>query len=116
MKLLLDENLSPRLADVLADLYPDSSHVHQCGLGSSDDAGIWDYAKSNGFIIVSKDSDFQEKSILLGCPPKVIWLRISNSKSAHIEHLLRLAYSVVMRFVNDAEETCLILSHSEKRK
>ena len=66
MKLLFDENLSPRLPRALADLYPDSAHVHECGLGSADDARIWDYAKQNGFTIVSKDSDFQDRSVLHG--------------------------------------------------
>ncbi|MBL8526356.1 MAG: DUF5615 family PIN-like protein [Burkholderiales bacterium] len=45
MKLLFDENLSPRLIDVLRDEYPDSSHVHLVGLGSSDDVAIWAYAR-----------------------------------------------------------------------
>ena len=61
MKLLFDENLSPQLIDLLSDLYPGSAHVHQCGLGGRDDAAIWEYAKSNGFTIVSKDSDFEER-------------------------------------------------------
>jgi predicted nuclease of predicted toxin-antitoxin system len=65
VKLLFDENLSPRLADVLDDIYPGSVHVHHCGLGSTDDSAIWQYAKANGHTIVSKDSDFQERSILL---------------------------------------------------
>jgi len=59
VKLLLDENLSPQLIEQLSDLYPGSAHVQQCGLGSTDDAAIWEYAKSNGFTIVSKDSDFE---------------------------------------------------------
>lgn len=56
MKLLFDENLSPRLVGALANIYPGSAHVHECGLGSGDDAAIWQYAKDNGFTIVSKDS------------------------------------------------------------
>jgi len=72
VKLLFDENISPRLAGVLADIYPDSAHVHHRGLGSADDLTVWQYAKDNGFTIVSKDSDFQERSVLLGAPPKVI--------------------------------------------
>ncbi len=71
MKLLFDENLSPHLAEALADVYPDSAHVHQCRLGSSDDLVIWEYAKSNGFAIVSKDSDFQERSVLQGYHPRL---------------------------------------------
>ena len=59
MKLLFDENLSPRLVEALADIYPGSSHVHTCGLGSAADEAIWEYAKDHSFTIVSKDSDFQ---------------------------------------------------------
>ena len=116
MKLLFDENLSPRLAEVLADIYPGSNHVHQCGLGSSDDVTIWDYAKTHGFIIVSKDSDFEERSIVLGCPPKVIWLRTRNCATADVENLLRTAFSVVSRFVIDDDETCLVLDREEQHK
>jgi predicted nuclease of predicted toxin-antitoxin system len=116
LKLLLDENLSPRLIDQLFDLYPGSAHVHQCGLGSADDAAIWEYAKSNGFTIVSKDSDFEERSILSGSPPKVIWIRGRNCTSAEIESLLRSAFSVMTRFVQKDEETCLILGHRRSNK
>jgi predicted nuclease of predicted toxin-antitoxin system len=110
VKLLFDENLSPRLVALLADLYPDSAHVHQCDLGSSDDDAIWKYARANGFTIVSKDSDFQERTILLGAPPKVIWLRTSNCTSEDVAGLLRATGPVIRRFINDDHETCLILS------
>ena len=84
MKLLLDENLPPRLADVLRSEFSGSIHVHSCGLGSADDETIWEYARREGFTIVSKDSDFQERSVLRGSPPKVIWLRIPNSSTSEI--------------------------------
>jgi predicted nuclease of predicted toxin-antitoxin system len=114
VKLLFDENLSPQLPELLADIYPGSTHVHQCGLGSSHDTAIWDYAKANGLTIVSKDSDFEERSILWGSPPKVIWLRMSNCASTDVERLLRAALPVIMRFIKDDEETCLVLNHSRK--
>lgn len=113
MKLLFDENLSPRLIEQLSDLYPGSAHVHQCGLGSTDDAAIWEYAKSNGFAIVSKDSDFEERSILWGSPPKIIWIRARNCSSAEVESLLRSAFSAVKRFVQEDEESCLILGRQQ---
>jgi predicted nuclease of predicted toxin-antitoxin system len=109
VKLLLDENLSPHLVESLSDLYPDSLHVHSCGLGSANDADIWEYSKTNGFTIVSKDSDFQERSILLGSPPKVILLRASNCTRKEVEGLLRAAFPVISRFIVEGEETCLIL-------
>lgn len=57
MKLLLDENVSARIIDRIIDLYPNSEHVKTLALTNTDDAVIWDYAKANDFVIVSKDSD-----------------------------------------------------------
>ncbi len=114
MKLLFDENLSPRLAEVLADLFPGSAHVHPCGLGSSDDLAVWEYAKANGFTIVSKDSDFEERSVLLGCPPKIILLRMQNCTSIEVESLLRSAFPLVLRFIQEDEETCLVLGRQRQ--
>jgi len=109
VKLLFDENLSPRLPEALADVYPDSLHVHSCGLGSADDSAIWQYAKENLFTIVSKDSDFQERGVLLGQPPKFIWLRAANCSSQEIENLLRTALPIVKRFIQEDQESCLAL-------
>ena len=109
MKLLFDENLSPRLSEVLSDIYPGSAHVHTCGLGSADDSAVWQYAKDNAFTIVSKDSDFQERSVVFGSPPKVIWLRATNCTSRDIERLLRTAFVAIAQFIQHDEEACLIL-------
>jgi predicted nuclease of predicted toxin-antitoxin system len=109
VKLLFDENLSSRLPALLADVYPESAHVHHCGLGSGDDSAIWQYAKKNGYTIVSKDSDFQESSVLHGHPPKLIWLRAANCSSDEIEDLLRMALPILQRFIQEDQESCLVL-------
>jgi predicted nuclease of predicted toxin-antitoxin system len=114
VKLLFDENLPPRLAEVLAKDYPGSAHVHECGLGRSDDEAIWQYARDNGFTIVSKDSDFQERSVLRGHPPKVVWLRAANSTTALIENLLLTASPLVTRFIQEDQESCLVLGFGSK--
>jgi predicted nuclease of predicted toxin-antitoxin system len=72
MKLLLDQNLSPRLVSRLADLYPDFQHVSFLGLDQADDRAIWEYANQNDFTVVTRDSDFSELSVLRGFPPKVV--------------------------------------------
>ena len=53
------------------------------------DTEIWEYARLRGFVIVSKDSDFQARSLLYGSPPKFIWLRLGNCPVKPIEDLLR---------------------------
>jgi predicted nuclease of predicted toxin-antitoxin system len=40
MKLLFDENLSPRLPRLLAEQFPDSVHVRDCGLKGAPDGAI----------------------------------------------------------------------------
>ena len=64
MKLLFDQNLSPFLPNRLADIFPESAHVLDVGLDRADDVAVWNYARTNAFIIVSKDSDFQERTRL----------------------------------------------------
>jgi predicted nuclease of predicted toxin-antitoxin system len=72
VKLLLDENLSDRIIHKIIDLYPHSEHVKTLALMNTDDAVIWEYAKANDFVIVSKDSDFHQRSLLYGHPPKFV--------------------------------------------
>ena len=104
------------MAASLADIYPGSAHVHECGLGSADDEAVWDYAKKNGFTIVTKDTDFQEYSVLRGAPPKVVWLRVTNCATQEIESLLRTALPVVTRFIREDLESCLVLGTRLKTK
>ena len=110
MKLLLDENLSPRLVVAIADLFPGSLHLRECGLRGASDVEVWQYAVANEFAIVSKDSDFSQRSFLLGSPPKVIWLRIGNCTTSRVDFILRNAAPRVLAF-ECSEESCLVLTH-----
>lgn len=76
MKLLFDQNLSPRLVDRLSDVYPDSAHVMKVNLDRALDREIWAFAARNGYAIVTKDADFGELSVLRGSPPNVVWIRL----------------------------------------
>jgi predicted nuclease of predicted toxin-antitoxin system len=109
VKLLFDENLSPRLVKPLSELYPESQHVHSLELGGAEDSAVWQYAKQHGFAIVSKDSDFAGRSVLESDPPKVIWIRLGNCSTSEIEGLLRSAHEPITKFIRQDEETCLIL-------
>jgi predicted nuclease of predicted toxin-antitoxin system len=110
MKLLFDQNLSNRLVSLLDDLYPGSLHVREVGMKEADDENIWDYAKAEDFIIVSKDSDFHQKSFLRGHPPKVIWLRVGNCHTNEIVTLLQSHLHDIEIFHSDPEASFLALS------
>ncbi|MDE2377591.1 DUF5615 family PIN-like protein [Bradyrhizobium sp.] len=107
MKLLFDQNLSFKLCQTIADLFPDSSHVRTLGLSEADDRTLWDFAKANGFAIVSQDADFAEMATLLGPPPKVIWLRSGNQTTVAIAALLRRHAGMIVSFEGDDEAACL---------
>ena len=110
MKLLLDENLSDRIVDKILDLYPDSQHVKTLGLINTDDAIIWEFAKINSFVIISKDSDFHQRSLLYGHPPKFIYLRIGNSPTSKIVQILRDNLSTIIQFDSSDTESILVLT------
>ena len=109
MKLLFDQNLSLSLTRRLADIYGESIHVREVGLREADDLAIWEYAKQHGYVIVSKDSDFQQRSLLHGAPPKFIWLRVGNCTVERIEDLLRRYSALIHTFDLDDSKSHLML-------
>jgi predicted nuclease of predicted toxin-antitoxin system len=109
VKLLLDENQSDRIIPKIIDLYPNSEHVKTLRLVNSDDVVIWEFAKSNDFVIVSKDSDFHQRSLLYAHPPKFIYLRIGNSPTSKIVQIMRDKFDTISRFVDSEVESILVL-------
>lgn len=109
MKLLFDQNLSPKLVNRLADLFPAFSHVQSAGLDCADDNQVWHHARTNGLCIVTKDEDFNNMSVLHGSPPKVLWLQIGNCTTAQIEAVIRARFADVESFEKDASTGTLVL-------
>lgn len=110
MKLLFDENVSHKLVGILAHEFPDSAHVRDVGLRAAADGQIWDHARAQGLMIVSKDTDFRERSYVEGFPPKTIWLDVGNAGTVAIAELLRRERGRIDRFDKQEEASLLILS------
>ena len=110
MKLLFDQNLSPHLVGQLAAEYPGSAHVRDVGLAAAPDPVVWAYAVAGGFAVVSKDTDFQQRALLLGHPPKVVWVRLGNCPTATVAALLRARRPDVLAFEADPVASFLALS------
>ena len=109
MKLLFDENISPKLPRLPEDLFPESAHVRDCGLLGKSDEEVWGYARLHGYNLVSKDGDFEVRSLLLGSPPKLLWIRIGNCTTARLVSLIRNHHLAVQAW-EAAGESVLILS------
>ena len=110
MKLLLDENLSPTLVRHLSAAYSESRHVSDVGLAGATDLQIWAFAQEQGYVLVSKDSDFRELSTARGAPPKVVWLVVGNEGTLAIRDLLVATQDRLEALVADSEEALLVLS------
>lgn len=98
---LIDNNLPPRLAVVLKDVYEGLVHVADVGLDEEDDLKIWQYAKDNELDILSKDADFNDLQQLKGYPPKIIWIRSGNVTTSYIIQLLQSRKKDILDFLND---------------
>ena len=109
VKLLLDQNLSPKLAKRLSNIYPNSDHLDLLGLGTAEDTLVWEHAKDNGFVVVTKDADFADLSVLRGFPPKVVWIRRGNCSTTDIENLLRDHNSEIEDLATDSTSGILTL-------
>ena len=65
------------------------------------DVLLWDFARENDFLIVTKDVDFSDRIALLGYPPKIIWIRLGNCTTTEIESALRAHREDIAAFNTD---------------
>ena len=107
MKLLLDGNLSFRMVERLTIDFPGTTQVRLADLERQDDRAIWQYCKSHGYTIVTRDSDFHELGLVEGPPPKVIWLKCGNHSNVYVADLLIQRRLEIEQFINDAFAVCL---------
>lgn len=108
MKLLLDANISWRLAEKLKLHFTDCFHVDKTALPlPSKDAEIWSYALAHQLILVTNDDDFLDYARIKGFPPKVILLRTGNQSNEYILSLL-IKHKDEIALMNDSAEIGLL--------
>ncbi len=108
--LLLDHNLSPKLIGRLEDEFGRVVHVDGLGMADDSDTAIWEYAKANGYTIVTKDKDFYQRSTIFGHPPKVIHLTLGNCSVADIVSAILNQSGHVKDFLKHPSKAYLVLS------
>jgi predicted nuclease of predicted toxin-antitoxin system/type II secretory pathway pseudopilin PulG len=116
MKLLLDENLSRRLVPFLQAEFPGTTQVALAGLECATDLAIWAHARDSGYVIVTRDADFEELSTIHGAPPRVIWIRGENMSKAAILNLLLTNRSVIEDALGEDGVACVELGLNIQRK
>lgn len=110
MKLLLDENLPHKVAQLIQAWFPGSQHIRDIGFKGRPDLEIWSFAAVNAFTIVSKDRDFEAMSLLRGHPPKFVWIRIGNCTRESLLQLILAHHQDLLSFEADPVESMLVIS------
>ena len=88
------------------------SRQQRCGHGTaagSSDESIWAFALERGYVVVTRDEDFQRFSVARGFAPKVVWIRRGNASTDTLVELLRLSADQIAAFVEDLEAAFLPL-------
>jgi predicted nuclease of predicted toxin-antitoxin system len=102
VKLLFDENLGPSLVRRLANVFPDSQHVHDLGLGRADDSTISTFARDHDYIVVTKDADFRALRLTIGHKAsRVVLIGSGNGSTSDIERILRLRAEAIRTVAAD---------------
>jgi len=110
VKLLFDQNISFRILSKISSYFPESKQVRDLGIENFSDVEIWKFAKGNNFTIVTFDADFYDLANLKGHPPKIIWLRLGNTKTDFLAEVLNSRNSIIKDFILSkeyAEIACL---------
>ncbi len=90
MRILLDQNLSPKLIRRLADVLPGLESVYDHGLIDATDPFLFDWARRLEFAaLVSADRDFVELAERYGPPPKIIRIERCDFPSRIVEQIIR---------------------------
>ena len=109
VRLLFDENLAARLVEEVSLAYPNSAHLQTLGLMGATDRIIWSKAAEGGYVLVTKDEDFHRMSVLLGPPPKVVWIRLGNCSTQDVAEQLLAQAPRVRAFVEEPDIAFLAL-------
>ncbi len=103
MKLLFDANISRRIVPMLADLFPQSSHISLVGFsGETPDKSIWEFAKQERFAIVTADADFITLANRHGAPPQIIRLERMDYSTQIAAALIRRYAVAITEFEKSA--------------
>jgi predicted nuclease of predicted toxin-antitoxin system len=110
------QNISHRILEKLPEQFNNSTSAKKEGLLNATDLTIWEFAKRNDLIIVTQDSDFNDLSALFGFPPKIIWIRSGNMRTAEIADILTSNYSSIQTFLDDKALGCFEIIRVQKKK
>ena len=108
MRFLVDNALSPAVAEGLRQAGHDAAHVRDYGMAAEDDEEIFERAAQEGRVLISADTDFGTIFALRKTPkPSVILFRLSAQH--HPDHQIRLLLANLNDLSADLERGCVAI-------
>jgi len=106
LRFLVDNALSPAVAEGLRQAGHDAAHVRDYGMAAEDDEEIFARAAQEDRILISADTDFGTILALRKTPkPSIILFRLSTQR--HPGHQIRLLLANLPDFSADLDRGCI---------
>jgi predicted nuclease of predicted toxin-antitoxin system len=85
----IDAHLSPAIATWITNTFGVTAiALRDLGLRDAEDPEIFEAAKAQKVIFMTKDSDFIDLVERLEAPPKIIWLTCGNTSNERLREIL----------------------------
>lgn len=104
MKFLVDAQLPEKLARWLREQHFDAVHVIDRQLDRADDNLLWEIAKEEDRIMISKDEDFFIFAMRPKDKGRLIWLRMGNCRTAHLIQFLEKRWTEVVQLLEEGQQ------------
>jgi predicted nuclease of predicted toxin-antitoxin system len=89
MTIWVDAHLSPAIATWITSTFGiEAIALRDLGLRDAEDSEIFEAAKAQKAVVMTKDSDFVDLVERLGSPPQIIWLTCGNTSNAKLREIL----------------------------
>lgn len=113
MRFLIDQNLSPLVAEGLVAKGHDAVHTAELGLATADDGVILQRAATDNRVIVSADTDFGDLLVLHGTrKPSIVLIRRSANRRA--DQVLALLLVNLSAVETDLNEGAIVVLDSDR--
>ncbi len=101
----IDAHLSPEIATWITSTFEVTAvALRDLGLRDAEDAEIFEAAKAQGVIFMTKDSDFVDLVERIGAPPQIIWLTCGNTSNAQLREILSSVLPNALELLSSGEK------------
>ena len=104
MTIWIDAHLSPAISTWITATFGISAlALRDIGLRDAEDTEIFEAAKAQGNIFITKDSDFVDLVNRFGQPPQIILLTCGNTSNNRLKEILSSKLSEALALLSSGE-------------